>query len=136
MVGVGPRSGRNIGELLRDLATESAELVRGEIALAKAEMTEKVSRAGAGIAMLVIGGVICFAGLLVLLDAAVYALAWLFGVEPPSALAALAVGLITLAIGGALIVRGRSAFRLNNLAPARTVQSLERDGQFVKEHMP
>ncbi|MDX1540003.1 MAG: phage holin family protein [Geminicoccaceae bacterium] len=127
---------RGIGQLLRDLANESAELVRSEIALAKAEMTEKVTRASAGIAMLVIGGVVAFAGLLVLLDAAVYALAKMIGSDGLPALAALIVGVVTIGLGGLLIVRGRSAFRPKNLAPERTVQSLQRDGQLVKEQMP
>ena len=128
--------GRGIGELLRDLASESAELVRSEIALAKAEMTEKVSRAGAGMAVLAIGGLVAFAGLLVLLDAAVYALARLISEDGLPAVSALLVGLVTTGLGGVLIFRGRSSLRPDNLAPKRTVQSLERDTQLVKEHMP
>lgn len=131
---MGP-GGRGIGQLLRDLATESAELVRSEIALAKAEMTEKVTRASAGLALLIGGGIVAFAGLLVLLDAAVYALARLIGSDGLPALAALLVGGVTIGLGALLIVLGKNQVRPDNLKPQRTMHSLERDSQLVKEQM-
>ncbi|HEX6143487.1 MAG TPA: phage holin family protein [Geminicoccaceae bacterium] len=135
MMTAGP-GGRSIGQLLRDLASESADLVRGEIALAKAELTEKAAQAAGGVGMLVAGSLVAFAGLLVLLDAAVYGLARLLGTESLPALAALIVGAVTIALGGLLVHRGRTSLKPRNLAPARTAQSLERDRQFVKEQMP
>lgn len=135
MMSAGP-GGRSIGQLLRDLASESADLVRAEIALAKAELSEKAAQAAGGAGMLVAGGLIAFAGLLVLLDAAVYALARLLGTESLPALAALIVGVLTVAVGGILIRRGRASLKPHNLAPERTAQSLKRDRQFVKEQMP
>ena len=42
----------SIAELVKDLATETSTLVRQEIDLAKAEMTDRGKRAGTGVGML------------------------------------------------------------------------------------
>lgn len=128
-------SGRSLRELLRTLTGETSALVRDEIALAKAEATEKVVQAGAGIALLAGGAIVCLAGLLVLLDAAVYGLARLMGTTTLPAAAALIVGLATVGIGIVLVLRGRANLRPRNLVPRRTKQSLERDTELVKEQM-
>jgi hypothetical protein len=65
---------RSIPALFREVVRDAYDLVRQEIALAKAEAAEKVSAVENGIAALAIGGAVAFAGLLVLLDAAVFAL--------------------------------------------------------------
>jgi hypothetical protein len=49
--GADPRD-QSIGELVKDLATETSTLVRQEIDLAKAEVTERGKRAGKGAGML------------------------------------------------------------------------------------
>jgi len=54
---------RSLGELFADLAKESSVLVRQEVALAKAELTQSGKRAGSAIGMYVGAGV---AGLLFL----------------------------------------------------------------------
>lgn len=125
--------GRSLGELLRDLTDETSALVRDEIALAKAEVMDKVMQARSGGALLVAGAIVCFAGLLVVLDAAVYGLARLMGTTSLPAAAALIVGLVTLAIGMGLVLRGRASLQPRNLVPTRTQQSLERDAELVKE---
>ena len=89
---------RSLATLLSDLASETVELFRQELALFKAELSEKLSRAGVGAAALAAAALIAFSGWLFLLLAAVYALAI---VVPPWA-AALIVGVLVLAIAGAL----------------------------------
>ena len=63
---------RSLIGLFSDLWRETSALFRAEAELAKAELSEKVSQATAGVTSLAIGGLVAFAGLLVLLDAAVY----------------------------------------------------------------
>lgn len=128
-------SGRSLGELLRGLTDETSALVRDEIALARAEVTDKVVQAGSSIALVAGGAIVCLAGLLTILDAAVYGLARLMGTETLPAAAALIVGLITIGLGIALVLRGRASLRPKNLVPRRTAQSLERDAELVKEQM-
>ena len=46
---------RSIGELFAELANESGQLIRQEIALAKVELSEKATIVGRNIAYLVLG---------------------------------------------------------------------------------
>jgi hypothetical protein len=69
-----PRSERSIAGLFGDLARESTRLLRQEIALAKSEMLAKLAQIGMGAGELVAGGLILYAGFLVLLAAAVLGL--------------------------------------------------------------
>jgi hypothetical protein len=126
---------RSLGTLLSDLTQETTTLVQQEVALARAEMAEKVSQVGNGLAILVIGGLILFAGLLKLLDAAIYGLGKLLPPEQVPWLAAVIVGGIVALIGLIMLLKGRSALKPKHLAPQRTAASLQRDKEFVKEHV-
>ena len=123
------RAERSIGALFSDLASETAELFRQELALFKAEMQEKLGKAGVGAAALAAAALIAFSGWLFLLLAAVYALAI---VVPPWA-AALIVGVLVLAIAGVLALIGRSRMRADALTPERTLRSLREDQAWIKE---
>ncbi|HZA91797.1 MAG TPA: phage holin family protein [Gemmatimonadales bacterium] len=126
------RDERSLGELFAELARETSTLVRQEVQLAKAELTQSASEAGRGIASLVAGGAIAYAGLLFLLLAAVLAL-WDAGLEPW--LSALIVGLVVVAIGAFLVMRAREALKPANLAPRRTVETLKEDQEWAKEQI-
>ena len=65
---------RSIGELLRDLASDSTALVRQELALAQAEAQDKLHQSVAGGSMVVMSALLAFAGLIILLHAAGYGL--------------------------------------------------------------
>src|SRR6185295_7305853 len=80
----------SFGELLGELANNSAALVRDEIELAKQEMTEKVSGLRSGVVTLAVGGLIGFVALLTLTAAAVAGLAHVMD----TGLAALLVGVV------------------------------------------
>ena len=120
---------RSLATLLSDLASETVELFRQELALFKTELSEKLSRAGVGAAALAAAALIAFSGWLFLLLAAVYALAI---VVPPWA-AALIVGVLVLAIAGALAFYGKSRLRADALTPERTLRSLREDQAWIKE---
>ena len=132
------REERSLPTLLSQLLRDSTDLVRQEIALAKAEAAETVSKTTAAIVALAIGGAVAFAGFLVLLDAAVYALAELVGpwTEDWPAMPSLVVGLVVAVAGIVLISRGARSLSASSLAPRRTVEQLRRDGELVKEHLP
>lgn len=128
------KTDRSIAELISDLAANTGALVRKEVELAKTEMSEKVAQVGGAATALVVGGAIAFGGFLVLLDAAVYGLAMLL--DPYGlALAALVVAVATILVGGIVLAVGRSQLRAGNLAPRRTVESLRRDKEFMKEQV-
>jgi uncharacterized membrane protein YqjE len=67
------RQTSNLGDAVQDVTEKVQLLVREEVALAKAELTEKISKLTKGIAIGVAAGLFAFLGLLKLLDA----LSWL-----------------------------------------------------------
>jgi hypothetical protein len=126
---------RSFGSLFSELTQETTTLVQQEVALAKVEVSEKISQVGSGLATLILGGFVLFAGLLKLLDAAVYGIEELLPPDQAPWLAALIVGIIVAIIGAVMLQKGRSTLRPGNLAPQRTAESLQRDKEFAKEHM-
>jgi hypothetical protein len=125
------KADRSITGLLSDLASETILLIRQEMALLKAELSEKFSRVGQGATALGAGALIAFSGWLVLLAAAVLGLATVV----PAWLAALIVALLVLAIGGALVYIGKSRFDADSLTPRRTLRSLREDEAWLRERL-
>jgi hypothetical protein len=128
----GQDEGRGIGDLLGDLGRQVSTLVRKEIDLARVEVTSSVGRMGRGAAMAGAGGALVYAGLLVLLGAAVFALidagldAWL---------AALIVGGIALIIGAVVTSTGVKQVQATNMAPTQAAETVRENVEFVKETM-
>ena len=115
---------RPLGSVFRELSIELGTLVRQESELARAELRTKAAQVGQSAKELGAGAVVAFAGFIVLLQSAVYALSPLF--DSP-ALAALAVGGINVLVGLALLARGRSQLNHEELGPKRTLRSLRKD---------
>ena len=130
-----PQDNRSLGALISELAQDTTTLVQQEVALAKAEMSEKASQVGRGISRLAIGGVILLAGLLALVDFAIYGLAELLPPDLSPWLGALIVGVILSAIGYVMLQNGRKEIKSTTLAPERTATSLQRDKDMVKEQI-
>ena len=126
-----PQRGRPVATLLSDFARETGTLLSQEIALFKAELQEKFGRLGQGAGALAAGGLVAFSGWLVLLAAAVLGLS--NAVAPW--LAALIVGVVVLAIGGALVLFGRSRVKADALVPNRTLNSLREDQAWIREQV-
>jgi xanthine/uracil permease len=126
------RDERSLGDLFSDLSRETTTLVRQEVQLAKAELTQSATEAARGIGMLVAGGLVAYAGLIFLLLAIVFGLieagwdAWL---------SALVVGVVVVAIGAILVLRARESLKPANLAPRRTVETLKEDQAWAKEQI-
>lgn len=123
---------RSIGELLRDLASDSANLVRQELVLARTEAQDKLHQSITASVVLIAGALMAFAALIVLLDALVYGLA-----EAGMArwLAALVVGGVVAAIGFLLVRKGQSDLAETRLTPERTAASVRKDLNMVKEQV-
>jgi hypothetical protein len=121
----------SLGELFGDLTREMSTLVRQEIDLARTELTGKASRLGKDIGFLAVGGAVLYAGLLALIATLIIALAYAM----PWWLAALIVGVVVSAAGYALVQRGLSALKREQLAPQQTIATLKEDAQWAKEQM-
>jgi uncharacterized membrane protein YqjE len=127
------RDDRSLGELLGDLGSQVTTLVRKELELARTEMTDKASAASRDAALMGVGGALLYAGLLGLMAAIVLGLIEA-GLDPW--IAALLVGVVVAAIGGALVARGRSGLATTDLTPKRTIETIQDDAEWVKERTP
>ena len=73
----GPDEGRSVGELVFDVSERASTLVREEIELAKAEVTEKVGKLLRGSVVGVAAGVFAFLALILVMEG----IAWLLNEE-------------------------------------------------------
>jgi uncharacterized membrane protein YqjE len=120
---------RPIGELLKELANETATLVRQELDLAKAEMREKAGKAGPGFGMWGAAGV---TALLSLGSLTAFLILALDGAMP-NWLAALIVGLVYAAVAGVLYLRGkRHVEEAGSPVPEKTIETVKEDVQWAK----
>ncbi|MBA2515306.1 MAG: phage holin family protein [Solirubrobacterales bacterium] len=125
-----PDADNSLPELLKQLSEETQTLVRLEIALAKAEMTEKGKKAGKGAGFLGAAGLLglgafgAFTACLIALIATVVDHVWL---------AALIVTLIYAAIAAVLAKRGQKEIKATGgAAPEQTIETLKEDAQWAK----
>ena len=126
------RDDRSLGQLFGDLSRQLSTLVRQEIDLARTETTQRVTAVTRDAALIGAGAALGYAGLLFLLAALV---AFLVYAGLDTWLAALLVGLVTLAVGGALVWRGREGLRTAKLVPERTIETLKDDAEWAKEQI-
>ena len=122
---------RPTGSLLSDAINQLTRLVRGEVALAKAEVAQNIRSAGLGIGLLVGAVVLVFVALNVLVFALVAALGELIG----PGWSALIVGALILVVAAILAMRGLNALKPENLTPSRTVRNVQADAQTIKENV-
>ena len=127
---------RSLGDLLRELSSETGDLLRKEVELAKAEMSEKAARVGKDVGAVAMGGGLAFLGGLALLFAAIAGLTALLETFLPIGVA---VWLAPLILGAALVFLGygritKAVHDLKNtsLAPRQTTQSLQENKQWLK----
>jgi Protein of unknown function (DUF1469). len=77
-------NGHSLGEIVGDLATDVQDLVKGEIALARAEIEQKLHRLIGALLWVLGGALVGFAGLVVLLQGGAAALALRIPAGQPS----------------------------------------------------
>jgi hypothetical protein len=128
---------RSLGQLLKELTSETTTLLKQEVNLAKTEMSEKASRVGTNLGSLALGGGVAFLGALALLAAAVYGLTSILdqfmSLGVAVWLAPLIIGLILAAVGYSLVKKALETLKRESLAPQRTTQSLQENKEWLKE---
>jgi len=131
------RDERSIGQLLKELTHETSTLLRQEVNLAKTEMSEKVSRAGANLGEVAMGGGVALLGAIALLLAVIYGLGAILNnflsPETASWLAPLIVGGILAAVGYSMIKKALETLKRESLAPEKTTQSLQENKEWLKQ---
>jgi hypothetical protein len=126
--------------LLRELRDESTTLMRQEIALAKAEMTEKAKIMGRNLAYIAGGAAIAYAAVILLLLGVRDLLAAGLVAAGASPLLATCLSSFVVAIGigvgaWALINYGRKALAEETLTPEKTIESLREDKEMIKDKL-
>jgi hypothetical protein len=131
------RGQQSIETLLGELAERSVSLIRQEIQLARAEMSDRLASAARDGALVGAAAGLGYAGLLTTLAGAVDLL---HGGTPratgrraglPLWLSALTVGAAATGGAAALGVRGVAGLRSRDLVPRRTLDSLRADAQLA-----
>jgi Putative Actinobacterial Holin-X, holin superfamily III len=120
----------SLRDIVGGVAEDARDLVRGEVALARAEAEQKIDRVIAGVISLFGAVMLAFAGLIVVLIAAAQALAWVI----PDWAASLCVGGVVLLIGAVMVAAARKALSPAGLVPDRTIRNVEADAAVMKEH--
>jgi hypothetical protein len=123
---------RSLGDLIGDLARDMGTLVSQEVTLARTEITETATRVGKDIAVLAVGGLVAYAGLLAIIAAVIFLIA---DRGAPLWLSALIVGAIIAAVGYILVQRGITALKRQDLTPRQTIASLKEDTEWAKEQI-
>jgi hypothetical protein len=127
---------RSLGDLLRDLSTETGDLLRQEVELAKAEISEKAARVGTDVGAAALGGALAFAGGLALLFAAITGFTALLDTFLPLGVAAwlapLIVGAVLVLMGYGRIKTAIGDLKTASLAPRQTTRSLQENKQWLK----
>lgn len=118
-----------LGALVHDLTHQVPELIRSEIRLAQAEMTEKGKRAGIGIGMFSAAGLLAFFGLACVFATAVLALAHAL----PDWLSALIVAAVLLAAAAVVGLAGKKQVaQATPAAPEQAIEGVKEDIAVVK----
>ena len=124
-----PRDGRSLGELFASLTGDVSTLMRQEVALAKAEVRQSATQAGAGVGMLVGAGVAGFFVLLFLSNALWTALDGLVG----TAWAAVIVAVLWAVIAAVLAMVGKSRLKRVEGVP-QTAETVKQIPNALKGH--
>jgi uncharacterized membrane protein YqjE len=120
---------RPIGELLKELSTQTTTLVRQELELAKAEMAEKGKQAGLGAGMFGGAGLFGVLALAALTTCVIAALATGMDVW----LAALIVAVVYAGVAAVLALAGKRKTReAIPPAPEQAIESTKEDVQWAK----
>jgi uncharacterized membrane protein YqjE len=119
----------SLGQLLTDLANQSAGLVRDEVALAKQELSEKVEVLKSSLVLIGAGAAVGLVAALALAAALVVGLAEYVGTWQAAAL----VGGILAVVAGVLVFVGVGRIKSSGLKPEQTIETLEEDKEWLKK---
>jgi hypothetical protein len=135
--GAGPVSRHeSIPGLLKDIRDQTTHLMRQEVALARTEVSEKISKIARNSIYLIAGALVALASLVILLQS----LSWLVDMwlentrweRHSTWLAFLLVGLVAATIGALTARKGAKTIKRENLVPEKTIESLKEDKAWMR----
>jgi hypothetical protein len=124
------RVSTSLPNLFSDVINQASHLLRTEVRLAKAEISEKINQT-------VRAGGFVVAGAVLLIGALYLFLLWLVRLlvafEVPEVWATLIVAVVAGLVGYLVVRKGMANLSASNMMPARTVHSLGKDADVAKE---
>jgi uncharacterized membrane protein YqjE len=120
----------SLGELFKRLTTDTTELIKAEMTLAKVEMREVGANLGRDASKIGVAAGLALIGALALATFVIIGLGDLFD---SYAVAALIVAVILLGVGGYLARSAIDDIKRRGLKPAKTAQTLRDDASWAKE---
>jgi uncharacterized membrane protein YqjE len=120
----------SLGELFKRLSTDTTELIKAEMTLAKLEMREVGATLGRDASKI---GIALALGLVGALAVATFLIIGLGDLFDSYAFAALIVGLVLLGVGAYLARNATADIKRRGLTPKKTVQTLRDDASWAKE---
>jgi uncharacterized membrane protein YqjE len=124
-----PTSDEPIGALVHRLSEQIPQLVRSEMRLAQAELTQKGKKAGLGIGMFSAAGLLAFFGLATLITTAILALALAL---PAWAAALIVAGVLFVVAAVAALLGKKEVEQATPPAPEKTIENVKEDVAAVK----
>lgn len=124
-----PARPQNPASLASEALRLSGDLIRKEVALAKAEVSQNIQRASVAIGFVAAAAVIAIVTINVLVAALVAALA---ETELGPIWSAVIVGVVLALLAYILLRKGLNDLKPEALMPSRTVQNVQRDAQTIK----
>lgn len=127
-----PPETKPVSELISDALGQFSRLVRNEVALARAEVTDKAKQVARGGAMLGVAAFVALPALFILMMALAAGLheaglAWW--------LSYLITAVVGFVAAGILAMVGMNRLKAEALVPNRTINQLHRDAATMKEHI-
>jgi uncharacterized membrane protein len=119
---------RSLGTIVRGLTEDFSTLFRSEVALAKLELKQAVSKLGGGIGLFA-GALFCgLFGLILLLVTLILVIAiWI-----PAWAATLIIAVLLFLVTGVLVMMGKKKFSGVQFIPTETVSSVKADVEAIK----
>ena len=122
---------RSLGDLFSELASETGTLVRQEVALAQAELTQKATKVGKNVGYLAVGGAVAYLAVQALLTALIIGLGTIIGYG----FSALIVGIVVAIVAAILIIPALNTLKNTSLTPQQTVETVKEDAQWLKDQV-
>jgi uncharacterized membrane protein YqjE len=120
---------RSVAAIVQNIANNLQDIVRGEIRLAKAEMTERGKQMSKAAGILAGGAGLLLVAALLLVVTVVAALSLVM----PVWAAALLTGVVLAGAGGAMVFIGRQRLKASRLRPDATIESVREDVEWLKQ---
>lgn len=118
------------GELIARLSDQTSTLIRDEMRLAKAELSQSAKHAGVGLGMFGAGGLLALLGSMAAVATAIIALSLVL----PTWAAALIVTVALFLIAAVVALLGKKQVEQAKPTPERTMSNVKQDVAAVKEN--